>query len=170
MSNVTQQCRKDVELVEPMPWTLFFYGSACKQGIGVIIVIVSPRGARFKYALPITSGVRNNQVEYEAILKVLQMLQEVKDEVIDIFGDSQLFINELLGIYECKDEVLSNYLDKCHKLFGDFLTIYIRYIRRAQNEEANRSAQNASGYQTTSGIYSNETINDDWRKEIANYL
>ena len=36
-----------------------------------------------------------NQAEYEAILKGLQLLQEVKAESIEIFGDSQLVINQL---------------------------------------------------------------------------
>ena len=36
----------------------------------------------------------NNQAEYEAILKGLQLLQEVKAESIEVFGDSQLVINQ----------------------------------------------------------------------------
>jgi ribonuclease HI len=47
----------------------------------------------------------NNQAEYEAVLKGLQLLYEVKAEAIEIFGDSQLIINQLLGLYECKDDI-----------------------------------------------------------------
>ena len=43
--------------------------------------------------------ITNNQVEYEAILKGLQLLHEVKAEVIEVFGDSQLIINQLIGLY-----------------------------------------------------------------------
>ena len=32
--------------------------------------------------------ITNNQAEYEAILKGLQLLHEVKDEAVEIFGDS----------------------------------------------------------------------------------
>ena len=32
--------------------------------------------------------ITNNQAEYEAILKGLQLLHEVKDKAIEVFGDS----------------------------------------------------------------------------------
>jgi ribonuclease HI len=55
----------------------------------------------------------NNQAEYEAILKGLQLLQEIKTESIEIFGDSQLVINQLISLYECKDDILKGYYDEC---------------------------------------------------------
>ena len=54
-----------------------------------------------------------NRAEYEAILKGLQLLQEVKADAIEIFGDSQLKINQLIGLYECKDDILRDYYEKC---------------------------------------------------------
>jgi ribonuclease HI len=78
---------------------LFFDGSTCKQGGGISIVLISPQGVRFEFAFPIEPMSTNNQAEYEAILKGLQLLYEVKAEAIEIFGDSQLIINQLLGLY-----------------------------------------------------------------------
>jgi hypothetical protein len=101
--------KKDVVLVELVPWTLFFDGSTYKQGGGIGIVIISPQGVRFEFAFPIEPMSTNNQAEYEAILKGLQLLYEVKAEAIEIFGDSQLIINQLLDLYECKDNILRKY-------------------------------------------------------------
>ena len=50
-------------------------------------------GASFEFALPTEPMITNNQAEYEAILKGLQLLREVKAEAIEVFGDSQLIIN-----------------------------------------------------------------------------
>ena len=50
-------------------------------------------GASFEFAFPIKPVATNNQAEYEAILKGLQLLHEVKAESIEVFGDSQLIIN-----------------------------------------------------------------------------
>ena len=50
---VTQHCGQGIGLVEPMPWTLFFDGSSCKQGSGIGVVIISPRGASFEFAFPL---------------------------------------------------------------------------------------------------------------------
>ena len=90
---ITQHHKSSISYVEPMPWTLFFDGSSCKQGDGIGIVIISPWGASFEFALPTEPMVTNNQAQYEAILKGLQLLHEVKAEAIEVFGDSQLIIN-----------------------------------------------------------------------------
>ena len=50
--------------------------------------------------------ITSNQAEYEAILKGLQLLHEVKAEAIEVSRDSQLIINQLIGLYECKEDTL----------------------------------------------------------------
>ena len=90
---VTQHHKPSIDYVEPVPWMLFFDASSCKQGGGIGIVIILPRGASFEFALPTEPMITNNQAEYEAILKGLQLLHEVKAEAIKVFGDSQLIIN-----------------------------------------------------------------------------
>ena len=75
---VTQHHKTSIDYIELMPWTLFFDGSSCKQGSGIGIVIISPLGASFEFALPTEPMITNNQAEYEAILKGLQILHEVK--------------------------------------------------------------------------------------------
>ena len=67
---------------------MFFDGSSCKQGGDVGIVIISPRGASFEFALLTEPMITNNKAEYETILKGLQLLHEVKAEAIEVFGDS----------------------------------------------------------------------------------
>jgi ribonuclease HI len=63
-------------------------------------------GASFEFAFPIKLVSTNNQAEYESILKGLQLINEVKVDAVEIFGDSQLVINQLIGLYECKDDTL----------------------------------------------------------------
>ena len=60
--------------------------------------------------------------------------------------DSQLVINQLIGLYKCKDDILKGYHDECRKLLEEFPLTSLQHILRAQNQEANRLAQNASGY------------------------
>ncbi len=59
--------------VEIVPWTLFFDGSVCTHVSGIDLVIISPRGACFKFAYTIKPYATNNQAEYEAVLKGLQL-------------------------------------------------------------------------------------------------
>ena len=44
---ITQHHKLSISYVEPMPWTLFFDGSSCKQGGGIGIVIILPWGGKF---------------------------------------------------------------------------------------------------------------------------
>ena len=73
----------------------------------------------------------NNQEEYEAILKGLQFLREVTAESIKVFGDSHLVINRLIGLYECKDDIMRGYHDECQKLLEGFPLTSLQHIPRA---------------------------------------
>ena len=167
---ITQHHKPSVSYVELMPWMLFFDGSSCKQGGGIGIVIISPRGASFEFALLTEPMITNNQAKYEAILKGLQLLHEVKAKEIEVFGDSKLIINQLISLYECKEETLKGYYDECQKLLKEFLHISFQHIPRAQNQEVNHLAQSALGYRVFQEVLSSETSSDYLRVEIADYL
>jgi ribonuclease HI len=93
---VTQYCGSEVKLVEPALWTLFFDGSSCGVGSGIGIVLISPRGTSFEFSLPTERTATNNQVEYQAVLKGIKLLREIKADTVEIFGDFMLVINQLL--------------------------------------------------------------------------
>lgn len=88
----------------------------------------------------------NNQAEYEAVFKGIQLLHEVKAEAVEIFGDSLLVVDQLIGKYECSNDVLKVYLEKGQQLLEGFIAVTIEHIPKTQSEEANRLAQSASGY------------------------
>jgi len=98
---VTQHCGI-VDALEIIPWTLFFDGSTCDRGAGIDIVLISPRGKKYEFSLPIVATSTNNQDEYQALIKGLELLKEVHADAVEIFGDSMLVINQLAGIYECE--------------------------------------------------------------------
>ena len=118
---ITQHHKPSIGYVELIPWTLFFDGSSCKQDGGIGIVIISPQGASFEFAFPIKPVTTNNQAEYEAILKGLQLLHEMKAKSIEVFGDSQLVINQLIGLYECKDDILRDTMMNARSYSRSFL-------------------------------------------------
>jgi hypothetical protein len=98
-----------INLLEITPWALFFNGSSCGKGGGVGILLISPRGEMFKFAIPIQPTVMNNQAEYEALLRGLQYLNEAKAISVEICGDSKIVIKQLNGQYECRNDILKNY-------------------------------------------------------------
>ena len=116
---VTQHCGV-VGTLEIVPWTLFFDGSTCDRGAGIGIVLISPRGKKYEFSLPIVATSTNNHAEYQALIKGLELLKEVHADVVEIFGDSMLVINQLAGTYECRSEVLITYYEKSIQLLREF--------------------------------------------------
>jgi ribonuclease HI len=159
--------------VEIVPWTLFFNGSVCTHGCGIGLVIISPRGACFEFAYTIKSYATNNQAEYETVLKGLQLLKEVEADAIEIMGDSLLVISQLAGEYECKDDTLIVYNEKCQELMKEFRLVTLKHVSREQNIEANDLAQEASGYKPMIKDVQIEVAAmtaDDWRYDVHQYL
>jgi len=64
-------------------------------------VLISPQGRRYEISLPIVATSINNQAGYQALIKGLELLKEIHADVVEIFRDSMLVINQLAGSYEC---------------------------------------------------------------------
>ena len=67
-------------------------------------------------SFPIEATATNNQAEYQALLKGIRLLQETRADAVEIFGDSMLVVNQLIIIYECKDDILRVYHEECCRL------------------------------------------------------
>ena len=103
-----------------MPWTLFFDGSTCDRGARISIVLISPQGRKYELSLSIVATSTNNQAEYQALIKGLELLKEVRADAVEIFGDSMLVINQLAESYECQSEVLITYDERSMQLLKEF--------------------------------------------------
>ena len=58
-------------------WTMHFDGSRQLQGSGAGVVLTSPTGEKFCYALQLQFTCTNNAVEYEALLHGLRLAREM---------------------------------------------------------------------------------------------
>jgi hypothetical protein len=92
-------------------------------------------------------------------------------------SDSELVIKQLNGQYECRNDILRNYYEECHEILKSFQIVILQHIPREHNEEANMLAQSASGYRENQEVFANDIYSfggdlaeDDWRKEIVDYL
>jgi hypothetical protein len=117
---ITEHRDPSIDLLEITPWALFFDGSSCGKGGEVGILLISPRGEMFEFAIPIQPTITNNQAEYEALLRGLQYLKEAGAVSVEIYGDSELVIKQLNGQYECKNDALRNYYEECREILKSF--------------------------------------------------
>jgi ribonuclease HI len=103
---------------------LFFDGSAYREGQGVGVVLISPRGVVFETSTHLEYFCTNNQGKYETILLGLQILSSMGVKHVEVFNDSLLVMQQVINIYQCFDGSLNPYLDKCLKiitLFNNFI-------------------------------------------------
>jgi ribonuclease HI len=150
---ITEHHGSSINLPEITPWALFFDGSSCEKGGGVGILLISPKGEMFEFAIHIQPTVTNNQAEYEALLRGIQYLREAKAISVEIFGDSELVIKQLNGLYEYRNDILRNYYEECNEILKSFQFVILQHIPRENNGEANRLAQSASGYRESQDVF-----------------
>jgi hypothetical protein len=110
--SIDQNSDESCNLVLIRPSKLFFDGSACREGQGVRIVLISPRGAIFEQSIHLEYFCTNNQAEYEVILLGLQILSSIDVKPTEAFGDSLLVVQQIASTFQRLDGSLNAYLDK----------------------------------------------------------
>jgi ribonuclease HI len=135
------------------PWKLFFDGSACREGQGVGVVLVSPKWAIFEQSVYLEYYCTNNQAGYEAILLVLQILISMCVKHVEVFGDLLLVVQQVNGVFQYFDGSLNVYLNKCLKIIALFDDFTVQHIFRDENTIANGLAQQALGLWSNRGKF-----------------
>ncbi|GJX28809.1 reverse transcriptase domain-containing protein [Tanacetum coccineum] len=92
--------------------TLFTDGSSCIDGLGAGLILTSPDGAEFTYALRFQFTASNNEAEYEALLAGLRITAQMGVRNVQVSVDSKLVANQVLGTYIAKEENMIKYLEK----------------------------------------------------------
>ena len=84
-------------------WVIHVDGSSTQHARGIGVVLQSPEGDKLKYKVRLQYQSTNNEVEYEALLKGLELAKSVIARLILILGNSQLFMVQINGTYEAKE-------------------------------------------------------------------
>jgi hypothetical protein len=90
-------------------WTLYFDGSVMKTGAGVGLLFVSPLGEHMRYAVRLHFPASNNMAEYEALLCGLKIAIEIGIKRLDVQGDSQLVVDQVMKNASCHDDKMEAY-------------------------------------------------------------
>ncbi|CAM9002129.1 unnamed protein product [Rhodiola kirilowii] len=178
------------------PWQMFFDGAARRDGAGV--VFVSPENHLLPFSFTLTQLCSNNMAEYQALLLGLQMARQIRIDEMDIYGDSQLVINQVLGEYEVRKDDLIPYHRHATQLLNEFDSISIGHVPRSANKLADALAnlaanlaqgaeetmsipvcnrwvvppleENEENMESSNVVYAYEIEREDWRQPIINFL
>ena len=108
------------------------------------MVLQFPEGDKLKYKLCLQYQPTNNEVEYEALHKGLELAKSVEARSILILGDSQLVMGQVNGRYEAKEGRMKKYLEKVLLFMKKFKEANFVQIPREENVEADILAKEAS--------------------------
>uniref|UniRef100_A0A803MBS0 RNase H type-1 domain-containing protein n=1 Tax=Chenopodium quinoa TaxID=63459 RepID=A0A803MBS0_CHEQI len=78
--------------------------------------------------------------EYQALIMGLQMVVEMEIQDLDVYGDSQLVISQLLGKYEVKKEDLIPYHKHASRFLDKFDIVKLSHVPRSANKMADALA------------------------------
>jgi hypothetical protein len=106
-------------------WQMYFDGACRRSGAGAGVVFVTPDEAIIPYSFTLTSTISNNADEYETLIIELKMAQNMGLEMMQIYGDWLLIINQLLGTYGVKKLKLVPYFLKANELISQFSDVKI---------------------------------------------
>jgi hypothetical protein len=90
-------------------WTLYFNGPVMKTGASAGLLFISPVGERMRYAVRLHFPVSNNMAEYDALLCGLKIAIETGIKCLDVRGDSQLVIDQVMKKASCHDDKMEAY-------------------------------------------------------------
>ncbi|KAL0406142.1 UNVERIFIED_CONTAM: hypothetical protein Slati_3928100 [Sesamum latifolium] len=92
---------EDVLVIEiTPPWKMYFDGASHKEEVGAGVVFVTSKGEVLLYSFTLMQNCSNNMAEYQALIFGLEMVVNIKQRHLKMYGDSQLVVYQLLGLYE----------------------------------------------------------------------
>ncbi|GJR97036.1 reverse transcriptase domain-containing protein [Tanacetum coccineum] len=124
------QSKDDVER-----WALFTDGASNSKGSGAGLVLISPSGVEFTYALQLNFTSTNNEAEYEALLAGLRLAAKVQD--IDVKVDLKLVASQVDKSYAASSTSMINYLATARECIAGLKSFTIQNIPRNLNQKAN---------------------------------
>jgi hypothetical protein len=116
-------------------------------------VIISPSGVCIDLSIWLKFACTNNQIKYKSLLHWLKYLRDLGARDVDVFGDTNLIVQQIKGDSQCLYGVLNSYRERCLDIIKLFDTFSIKHIPREENNWANQLTQQASGYVVSQRIF-----------------
>ena len=120
---------------------MYFDGSLMKTGTGTGLLFISPLGIHMRYVIRIHFVASNNVTEYEALVNGLRISIKLGVRCLDVRGDSQLVIDQVMKASSCHDRKMEAYCKEVRKLEDKFHGLKLTHIARRYNEATNELAK-----------------------------
>ena len=114
---------------------MYFDGSSSKERARTRVVLVSLGGENVCLMYKLEFQTTNNVEEYEALVLGLRAAKYQGIQQLDIFGYSELVVQQVRSIYQVKQQLLKFYRNEVWDLIDNFFTAFnISFIPRDHNQ------------------------------------
>jgi ribonuclease HI len=144
---VRKQPSLDYPILPPTPfmWKIFFDGASSSEGAGAGVVFISPCEEAIALSYKLEFETTNNVAEYEALVLGMRDTKEMGIKEIEIFGDTELIIQQVRNAYRANNPRLRNYKNEVWDLIDSFfLAFNISFIPRGENTSSDSLVVSAS--------------------------
>ena len=107
---------------------MYFDGSLMKTGAGVGLLFISPLGVHVRYMIRLHFATSNKAAEYEALVNGLQIAIELGVRRLDVRGDAQLIIDQVMKESNCHDPKMEAYCKLVRRLEDKFDGLELNHI------------------------------------------
>ena len=114
-------------------WEVYVDGASNQKGSGVGLVLISLEKVVIEKSLRLDFLATNNEVEYEALLEGMTMIQRMGGKSIKLFSNSRLVVGQVKGEFEAKDERMQGYLSQVKCLQLKFDSFDLLHVPRSDN-------------------------------------
>jgi len=115
-------------------------GNPGPAAVGYVVVtndgIVAEGGERIGRAT-------NNQAEYEALTRALEVARDYGFDEVDVRGDSELIVKQVRGEYDANDPTLREHRVTVRELLAGFDSWSLEHVPREINDRADELANDA---------------------------
>jgi ribonuclease HI len=148
-----QEGKLDMDTVEETEgiWTLEFDGSLSGNGSGAGVVLTAPSGEVFYRSYRLEFNCTNNVAEYEALILGLNLAIDKGATILEVKGDSDLIVSQVLMRFATKNERLKKYRDMAQNISKTFKRISLEAVPREKNHVVDALAVSASTLQPCEG-------------------
>ena len=89
---------------ELLYWKVYVDRAANQRGSGVELLLVSPERLTIEKSLKLGFSATNNEVEYEALLEEMSMVQKMGGKAVKMFSDLRPVVGQMGSELEVRDE------------------------------------------------------------------
>ena len=104
------------------------------------LVLVSPEKITIEKSFRLNFFATNNEVEYEVLLKGMQMVQKLGEKAVRAFSDSRLVVGQVRGDLEVRDSRMLEYLCLVRSIQEKFEVFDLSHVPRSGNTHADSLA------------------------------